>query len=670
MPDPNPLVQDHHLPPFSAIRAEHLAPAIDVIVSRSRAEVERIVASQQHNPNWDDLVLAMENVTSRIGWVLGIIHILDSVNVDARWNEASVRASHRVFGLIDELESHQPLYKCYQALANSPPAALFDAARRSMLGRALHKFRRAGIELEPAAHARFVALNHEISGLRHLFLTQLAEANEAWSKHISDETQLNGLSTEFKLRMARNARAENLQGWLIRLSDENYRECMAHAQDRALREQVFIAYNTRASDLGPQAGQFDNGLVLQLLLANRNEQARLLGYPNFVELALEPQILDRAEQVLAFIRQQIALEQDAFAHDRRQLEVFAREVGLTVIQPWDYAFLAQSIRQQASGVTEETLREYFALDTTLVRLFEWVEQLFGARIIELADFDTWTPGVRLLQVQADGEVLGHIYFVPYLPQANGGFAHVFSLKNRWTTAEGRRELPVVVLNSRFEVKPHEPCLLSPRQLKVLFHEFGHCLHQVLMGIGYRTRMGLDELGIDSAEFCGQFFERWCDSTDCLIRLSSHYLTGAPMPDALAQRQWIYANTQTSWDRAESLTLALFDTEVHRTHGDGRSVQQVFSSANREVGHLPMLDDVRYADGFNHLVSGYEGVFYSYRWSAVLANAAFKRFEREGVFNQATGRAFREQVLAPGNSRSLLESLQMFSGESAIASSTA
>lgn len=662
MSDPNPLLQDRHLPSFSAIRAEHLVPAVDAIVVGSRTEVARIIASQRYSPNWDDLVLAIEAVTSRIDALLTVIYILDGVNDDEQWREAYAQATHQAAEFVNGLMSNRALFDCYQALAASTGAALFDASRQSLLRRMLKKFRLAGIDLAPAAQQRLVTLNGEIAVLQQVFMSQLEQANDAWRQHITDESRLQGLSPALKLRMANEARAANLQGWLMTLSEETYRDCMAYAQDRTLREQVFTAYNTRASALGPHAGQFDNGPVLQALLDSRDQKARLLGYSNFVQLALELQVLHTDDQVLDFIRQQIALEHTDFVRDRQALVALGRERGLVDLQPWDYAFLAQIIRQQASGVAEDELRAYFALDTTLLRLFAWVKRLFDIEIIELEGFDTWAPGIRLLQVQAHGEVLGQIYFVPRV-RGNVDFAHAFSLRNRWTTAEGRRVQPVVVLCSQFEVIANQPYLLGHRQLKILFHEFGHCLQQVLMGVGYRTKMGIDDLGIDSAEFCGQFFERWCDSSECLVWLSRHFETGAPLSKALAHQQVVYANTQTTWERAESLTLALFDHRIHRP--DGRSVEQVFASANREVGHLPVLDNVRYAHGFSHMVSGYGGVFYAYRWSEVLARAAFKRFEREGVFNAATGRAFREQVLAPGDSRSLLTSVELFSGEAPV-----
>ncbi|MEJ5283016.1 M3 family metallopeptidase [Pseudomonas sp. MYb541] len=658
MHDPNPLLQDYHLPPFSAIRAEHLVPAVDAIVLRGRTEVGRIIASQRHSPNWDDLVLAIEAVTSRIDEVLTVIYILDSVNTEQKWKRATAQATFRGREFVRDLTSNRALFDCYKALAASSAAGLFDASRQSLLRRTLKKFEQAGIELEPVSQQRLVTLNLEIAGLQQLFISRLEQANNAWRKHITDESHLQGLTPTFKARMAQKARAANLEGWLITLNEETYRDLMAYAQNRALREEVFIAYNTRASDIGPHAGQFDNGPLLQMLMVSRHQKAKLLGHANFVRLALELQVLDTEDQVLTFIRDQVASQRTAFEHDKRQLTTLGRELGLTDLQPWDYAYLAQIIRQQTSGVAEETLRAYFPLDTTLIRLFALLKRLFDIEISELDGFDSWAPGVRLLQVQAYGEVLGQIYFVPFL-QNSDDFPNAFSLKNRWTTAEGQRVQPVVVLCSQFEVTPDEPCLLAHLQLKILFHEFGHCLQQMLMGVGYRTKMGIDDLGIDSAEFCGQFFERWCDSPECLVWLSGHVETGAQLPEAVARQQVVYANTQTSWERAESLTLALFDIEVHRTHGDGRAIEQVFASANREVGHLPALDAVRYVNGFSHMVSGYEGGFYAYQWSEVLARAAFKRFEQEGVFNPQTGRAFRELVLAPGHSRSLVEAVRLF-----------
>lgn len=658
MPDPNPLLQDYHLPPFSAIRAEHLVPAIDAIVLHSRDEVARIIASQRHHPNWDDLMLAMEAVTSRIDEVLTVIYILDIANTDPKWLEASAQATFRASAFTQELTSNQRLYDCYKALAASSPAALFDASRQSLLKRTLQKFRLAGIELEPAVQKTLVTLDHKIAGLQQLFLARLEQANNAWRKHVTDESRLQGLTPTLKARMAQKARAANLQGWLITLNEEIYRECMAYAQDRALREEIFVAYNTRASDLGPHAGQFDNGPFLQMLRVSRHQKATLLGYANFVQLALELQMLETADQVLDFIRDQVSASRTDFANDKQVLEALGHELGLASLQPWDFAFLAQIIRQRTSGVCEDDLRVYFPLENTLSQLFALVKQLFGIEISELYGFDAWASGVRLFQVSEHGEVLGQIFFVPYR-QKDGDYPYAISLKNRWTTAESRRVQTMAVLFTQFEGTPDEPCLLGHRQLKILFHEFGHCFQHMMMGLGYRTKMGVDDVGMDSAEFCGQFFERWCDSPECLVWLSSHHETSANLSETLARQQVAYANTQTSWERAESLTMALFDIEVHRTQGDGRTIEQIFASANREVGHLPALDAVRYANGFSHIVSGYESGFYAYQWSEVLARAAFKRFEQEGVFNPQTGRAFRELVLAPGHSRSLVESVRLF-----------
>lgn len=661
MLDLNPLLQDHDLPPFSTIRAGHLIPATDSIVQQSRDEVARIIDSQQTHPNWDDLVLGMEVVTSRIENMLGVIRLLDGVHVDTNWKDAYRYATREATDFIQALKLNEPLFECYQALAKSAPAALFDTARKHLLKRILDGFRLVGIELAPAARQRLVNLNHYIAGLEASFLYQLEQANNQWRKHISDESQLIGLLPEFKQRLVDNARAANLQGWLLTLSWETYESCLTHAQDRTLREQVFVAYNTRASESGPYAGQFDNGPVLRELLVARHEKARLLGYPNFVQLALESQMTNSEDQVLAFIRRQIVLEKEAFAQDKQQLEALARELGLTPLQPWDYLFLAQKIRQQTSGVSEEEWRAYFPLDTTLVRLFEWVRLVFGIEISEVAEFDSWAPGVRLFQVAEFGEVLGYIYFVPYLSEKYSGVPRTVALKNRWTSAEGHRKQAVAVLYGQFQVAPHTPFLLTHQKLKELFHEFGHSLHQVLIGLGYRSKMGIDELSIDSSEFCGKFFESWCDSAEGLVWLSSHFQTSVSLSEAQVRQHLVSANTQATWDRALDLTLALFDIEVHRTHGDGRSVEQVFASANREVGHLSGLDDVRLINGVIHMVEGYAGVLYSYRWSEVLAQAAFKRFEREGVFNKEVGRAFREHVMAPGDSRNLLESLQLFLG---------
>ncbi|XVN13844.1 M3 family metallopeptidase [Pseudomonas corrugata] len=493
-------------------------------------------------------------------------------------------------------------------------------------------------------------------------------ANQAWHKTFDDEARLSGLPSRFKQQMARQAREAGRTGWLLTLSDESFGIVTHNADDRLLRQQVYEAYSTRASDQGPQAGRFDNADVLRQLLEDRHQYATSLGYPNFAQLAIEPEQAASTEEVMTFLRAQLERQQRHFKRDADQLKAFATQQGLSDLQPWDYPYLVNQLRQQAAGVSKEALSVWFALEPTFAQLLRMATELFGVDFVERQDVVTWHPDVRLFEVSEWGAVIGYIYFDPFSDQNRDGFPSTTTLRSRHITAEGRPRHPIATLHAWLpRSEGAEPVLLDHRQLRVLFHEFGHCLQHVLTRAEYRDLSGINSLSHDAAEFAGILLEQWCFSRQCLVRISKHYQTGRKMPDEVATQLLTFAGTQTSWETAALLRNALFDMELHRTHGDGRTVQQVFDQVSAQVGHLPVLADERWPNGLDYLVTGYGATIYAYVWSKELAVTVFQRFKRDGVFNPATGRALRETVFAPGDSRPLSVSIAAFSGTPPISS---
>lgn len=665
MPDTNPLLQHWGLPPWSRIRADHLVPAIDALIADHRQTLAQVIASQTVHPNWDDLVLAVDAIDARLDEAMGLIEILTTVN-DA-WDAASAACSDAVAQYKSEKMNNRALFHTYQRLAQSPVARNFDEPRKAVLNKILQRFRLSGIDLNPERQQKLAQLTRDINLLESLFLSNLENASKAWSKRIDDPAQLNGLSQATKDRLALNAQQAGHSGWLIRLDQDTFNRIMTYAENRSLREEYFVAYTTRASDQGPNAGAFDNGPVLELLLSTRHKKAQLLGFDNFAHLNLVTEMAESTGQVSAFLRRQIALATPALERDAQELKAFALERGMTVVQPWDHEFLADQLREHRLGGALKKLRSYFALDGTLHRLCLFSERMFGIQIVEQTVFSRWHDSVRLFEISEHGQVIGHIYLDPFHRVQAPDFAWTATLRNRRVDAEGRLTLPIAVLFGNFTPGNNEqPCLLKHLDLRVLFHEFGHCLQHILTRSPHHRLSGISQLGRDTAEFTGQLFERWCLSRELLLWLAAHYQTGERLTEARVDAALTAIQAQTSQQTAHVLMGALFDFELHRSRGDGRDIQQVFDDVMREIPHVQLPAYCRFANSFDYVVTGYAASVYAYAWSGVLATEAFSRFQKDWVFNAQSGHAFREAFFSPGDSRSLLIALDEFLGGSMTA----
>ncbi len=657
----NPLLQKWTLPPWTSIRAEHLVPAIEAIIANNRQALTDIIASQSIFPTWDDLVIAVDETDARLAEAMAVIDTLDGVHIDDEaWQAASTQCRNAAIRYTSEKMNSRALFETYQRLANSPIALNFDDHRQAVLRKVLRRFQLSGIDLNAEQQQALARTNDAIAVFESLFITQLEIATQAWAKRFDDEARLSGLSPAIKAILARNARQAGYDGWLMRLDQNTYQHVMTHAEDRALREEYFIAYTTRASDQGPHAGQYDNGPVLESLMALRQRKAELLGYANFAQLGLATKMAESEGHVSAFLRQQIALVTADLESDVQALKAFALQHDIADIQPWDRAFLAEKLRRHTHDGALKNLKSYFPLDGTLRRLCLFSERMFGIKLVEQKAFIQWHENVRLFEISEHDRVVGYIYIDPFHRVGAADYAWTATLRNRHRDAEGQVTLPVAVLYGNFtEGVDNKPCLLVHQDLRVLFHEFGHCLQHVLTRTPHYTLSGISEFARDGAEFTGQMFELWCQSKEFLLWIAADYQTGARLDEERVERALVATQAQTSWQSAELLVGALFDFELHRCQGDGRSAQQVFDDIQKEIPHLQLPGYCRFANSFDYMVTGYEASVYAYKWSGVLATEAFKRFQQDGVFHVATGKAFREAVFTPGDSRSLLTSLEVF-----------
>ena len=661
MPDTNPLLQQWQLPPWSAVRAEHLLPAVERIVADNLLIIENVIATQVDHPNWDDVVIAIDEADARLGETMAVIEFLTVIrSKDPDWVQQSALSSAVAKQFLGAKARNPALSQTFQRLACSSIAASFSDSRKASLAKILRGFHMAGAGLANAQSEKLGQLNTEIALMQKLFMSNLKAASAAWSKHVADITLLAGLRPDVQEHLAANARQAGLTGWRLTLEQNTHQQIMTFAQNRALREECYKAYCTRASNHGPDAEHFDNEPVLMVLLFLRHEKARTLGFDNFAQLRLHDRMATDTSQVGAFLRRQIALNAASLAEETKELQTFAQEQGIEQVEPWDHDFLAEQLRRQRADGALDDLRQYFPLNTVLRSLCRFSEHLLGIRISEDTQRDRFDDDVRLFEVSEHGQPIGYVYIDLFRREAGNDFAWSGVLRNRRVNAEGRPALPIASLHSNFTAAAagHEN-LLSHQDLRVLLHEFGHCLHHMLTRSPHYNLSGISQLSRDAAEFIGQLFEHWAQSAEFLRWLGIHHKTAERLSETRINVALSALGAQRSRETAILLMGALFDLELHS--GDGRSIQQVFDDVQREFAHLPIPAYCRFANSFDFLATGYEASVYAYKWSGVLASEAFKRFEREGVFNPRTGRDLRETLLS-GDMKSLPEALQAFLGQ--------
>jgi oligopeptidase A len=648
----NPLLQAFDLPPYSAIRPEHVEPAIDAILADNRAAMSKLLEQQAANPSWDGLVLALDELGARLGQTWSPISHLNAVCNNAELRAAYEACLPKLSEYWTEIGQNQPLFQAYQALANSPAAAGFDVAQKTILEHALRDFRLSGIDLPADKQKRYGEIQMKLSELCSKFSNQLLDATQAWTKHVTDEAALDGLTDSAKAQMKQAAEAKGLDGWLISLEFPSYIAVMTYANDRALREEVYTAYSTRASDQGPNAGQNDNGPVMLEILALRQELAQLLGFANYAELSLASKMADNTDQVLNFLRD-LAVRSKPFAEqDLQELKAFAASQGCDDLQSWDATYYSEKLQEQRYSISQEILRPYFPIDKVLSGLFAIVEKLYGIQIKELSGFDGWHPDVRLFEISENGQHVGRFFFDLYARANKRGGAWMDGARDKRRDVNGKLISPVANLVCNFTpAVGGKPALLTHDEVTTLFHEFGHGLHHLLTRVEHAGASGINGVAWDAVELPSQFMENWCWEPQGLALISGHYESGEPLPKDLLDKMLAAKNFHSGLMMVRQIEFSLFDFELHATHGDGRSVLDVLAGIRKEVSVMQPPAYNRFPNSFAHIFAGgYAAGYYSYKWAEVLSADAFSKFEEDGVLNSDTGRAFREAILARGGSQ--------------------
>lgn len=650
------------LPAFDRIRPEHAEPALDEVLADNRAQLDALLAAGRE-PSWEGLVEPLEDMNDRLTRAWGPVQHLFGVTATADWRKAFNAGLPKITEYGIEQSQNEDLFRAYEKLAQAPSFGGFSASRRKVVNDALRDFRLSGIALPAEQKARFKAIALRLSEIQTRFEENLMDAVQAFSKPVTDESRLAGMTADGKAQAAEKARAKGLDGWLLTLDFPSYDAVISYADDRDLRRELYEAYATRASERGPQGGQFDNTPLMVEILALRDEEARLLGFADFAELSLATKMAESPAAVERFLLDLAARARPFALRELDQLKTFARERdGITDLAPWDVAYYSEKLKQRQLGYSEEELRPYFPAAQVIDGMFALIERLYGVRIEQVEGIATWHRDVTTYALrETNGSEIGLFYLDPYARQDKRGGAWMDECLGRRRTASGLQR-PVAYLTCNFTPPMRgEPALLTHDEVVTLFHEFGHGLHHLLTRVDEAAVSGIRGVAWDAVELPSQFMENWCYDRATLNGFARHHQSGEPIPDALLKKLQASRGFQSGLATLRQIEFALFDLRMHRDHARAQPILDVLARVRDEVSVFPPPDWNRMPMSFSHVFAGgYAAGYYSYKWAEVLSADAFAAFEETG-FAPETGQRFRDTVLSQGGSAEAMDLYVAFRG---------
>jgi len=654
----NPLLDLGALPAFGRIDASHARPALEEVLAENRARLQELTA--QAKPTFASLVAPVEELSYRLSRVWSPIAHLNAVANSPRMRAAYNECVPLLTEYSSELGQNAALQAAYLHVLEAEADTL-DPAQRKLLENALRDFRLAGVDLQPDAKARYREVAQRLAQLATKFSENVLDACRAYTRSVNNSAELAGLPAGTIDRAAADAREANQSGWLFKLDQPTYMTIMSSAESEQLRRDIYEAWITRASELGPSAGRFDNNAIIAEILPLRHELGKLLGFSNYAEYALATRMAKSGKQVSAFLEDLARRCMPAAREEYSGLEQFAGRK----LNAWDIAFYSERLQESRFKVSQEALRPYFPLPKVLSGLFALLHRLYGIRVKERADVSVWHPSVRYYDlVDKDGRLVAGFFLDPYSRSEKRAGAWMDECVVAKSLPSGTA-LPVAQLVCNFAA----PAAAAPSQLThdeviTLFHEFGHGLHHMLTRVAYPSIAGINGVAWDAVELPSQFMENFVWRAEVLPLISAHIDTGEPLPVDMLQRLVGTRTFNAALDTLRQIELASFDFELHANFDSavGANVAETLAAVRRRVAVVPAAPFNRMPASFAHIFAGgYAAGYYSYKWAEVLAADAFEAFEEAGVFDASTAARFRDSILARGGSIDAMDAFVRFRG---------
>ena len=662
----NPLLSADGLPAFDQIRPEHVAPAIDALLRAADEALEQAVGPDVP-AQYDAVSAVLDTAGERLRFVWGAIGHLNAVADTPTLRAAYTEALPKVTEQSSRHAADERLYAKYKAIAQAAASGKDPAltlARKQALGNAMRDFVLSGAELQGEAKQRFQRVQELQAELAQTYSEHVLDATDGYAYYASPE-ELVGVPADAQEASREAASAEGKAGHKVTLHFPSYFPVLQYAHNRGLRERLYIANATRASDLGPP--EHDNSQVMRELLRLRQEEARLLGYPSYADVSLVPKMATSPQQVTDFLRDLARRARPHALRDLAELREFARsELGIADLQAWDLPYASEKLKEARYAFSDHEVKQYFTEPKVLEGLFRIIETLFEVTI-RPDSAPVWHPSVRFFRIERGADLVGQFYLDPYARAGKRPGAWMDDVRGRWARPEGRLQTPVAQLVCNFTPPPPgRAALLSHDDVTTLFHEFGHGLHHMLTQVDDIGVSGISGVEWDAVELPSQFMENFCWEWDVVKRLTAHLDTAAPLPRELFDRMLAAKNFQSGLQTLRQVEFALFDMRLHADPGSEDDISRVIDEVRDEVSVFkpPALN--RFQHSFSHIFAGgYSAGYYSYKWAEVLSADAWSAFEesaRDGsVLDVATGRRYRQAVLEAGGSRPAMESFKAFRG---------
>ncbi|MGB0964872.1 MAG: oligopeptidase A [Litorivicinus sp.] len=657
----NPLLQSHALPPFSQIQPQHVQGAVETLIQGVKQAVEQAV---QGPATWQALVAPIEQAQERLSEAFSPVGHLKAVMDSPELRDAYNACLPLLSELSTWMGQHQGLYEAYKTLAQGEGFAQLSEAQQKVITDAVRDFELAGVGLQGQARARYGEIRARLSELSSAFSDAVLDASQAWTLNITDEQELAGVPASAMGMMQALAQARDLPGWLVTLDAPVMMAIMSFAQNRELRAQVHQAWSTRASDQGPNAGEFDNAQRIDEILALRHELAGLLGFEDYAAYSLATKMAQSNDQVIEFL-EDLANKAKPFAEREVQaLKDFAAQHRLSELEAWDYGYYSERLKEQTFDIDQEALRPWFPLPKVLEGLFAITGGLFDFSVRQIHDADLWHTEASFWEIQRQGQPVGYFYLDLYARENKRGGAWMDVCRSRWREND-QLHLPVAYLTCNFS-RPvgDQPALLTHDEVVTLFHEFGHGLHHMMTAQETLGVSGIAGVPWDAVELPSQFLENFCYEPEGLSLMSAHFQTQEPLPQAQLDKLIAARSFQAGMQTLRQVEFALFDFTLHAHYNPTapEPFMQVLNRVREQVAVVPSPAYGRFPCSFSHIFAGgYAAGYYSYKWAEVLSADAFSRFEEDGILNSNTGLAFRQAILERGGSADPMDLFVQFRG---------
>lgn len=663
MTDMNPILERTFRIPFHRIRAEHVEPGVREAIARAQGKIDALVEDAEARA-WETTIGSLDDITQELGEALTPVHHLLTVAETPELREAFNNVLPEITQFRSRLLLNEGLWKQLKRYSETEEGRNLSGIRARHLEKTLREFRRAGAELPPEKKTRLEEIRIELAQLQQRFSENVLDATAAFELHVTDSDRMAGVPQGPRKRFQAAAREKELEGYLLTLDFPSYEAVIKYAQDRSLREEIHTAYVGRCRE-----GAYENVSLIPSILALRQEMARLLGYPHFPDYRLEEAMAKTGQRARDFEEDLEERTRPFWEKDVAMLREHAATLGIERLQPWDVAFVSESLRKARFDIDDELLRPYFPLDSVMKGLFDLVERLFGLRVTETQMEEVWHPDVRTYEVRdEDGVWLGSFYtdWLPRKEKRQGAWMNNFLTGGPQEDGSFKPHLGFIAGN--FSPPDGErPSLLNHREVQTIFHEFGHLLHHLTSRVEIPGRGGLN-VAWDWVELPSQIMENWTWEAEALALFARHYETDEPLPQEILDRLLAARRFMGGWQQMRQLSFGTLDLALHHDFAMGLDPEapgDVMGFAVQRL--LPFSPDPDFAKGhilttFTHLFSGgYAAGYYSYLWSEVLDADAFSRFKAEGIFNRDTGQAYLDSILSRGDSKDPEELFRDFMG---------